>query len=50
MEWQTYEGLKISVNLFIEATHFFFDVRVSMYRQNPFVKILSKTDLVGKDL
>ena len=29
--WQTYEGLKISVNSIIEATNFLFDIRLSMY-------------------
>ena len=37
ISWQTYEGL-------------FFDIRLSMYWQSAFVKILSKTGLVGKDV
>ena len=37
ISWQTYEG-------------FFFDIRLSMYWQSAFVKILSKTSLVGKDV
>ena len=28
---QTYEGLIINVNSSIEATHFFFDIRLNMY-------------------
>ena len=47
---QTYEGLKISINWIIETTHFFFDIRLSMYWRNAFVKILSKTCWVGKYL
>ena len=30
--------------------NFFFDIRLSMYWQNAFAKILSKTGLVGKDI
>ena len=37
ISWQTYEG-------------FFFDIRLRMYWQSAFVKILSKTSLVGKDV
>ena len=50
ISYQTYEGLKISVNSIIEATQFFFNIRLSMYWQNAFAKILSKTGLVGKDI
>ena len=34
----------------LELPNFFFDIRVSMYWQNAFVKMLLKTGLVGKDL
>ena len=34
----------------LKLPNFFFDIRLSMYCQNAFVKILSKTGLVGKDL
>ena len=34
----------------LKLPNFFFDIRLSMYWQNAFVKILLKTGLVGKDL
>ena len=34
----------------LKLPNFFFEIRLSMYWQNAFVKILSRTDLVGKDL
>ena len=34
----------------LKLPNFFFDIRLSMYWQNAFVKILLKTSLVGKDL
>ena len=33
----------------LKLPNFFFDIRLSMYWQNTFVKILLKTGLVGKD-
>ena len=34
----------------LKLPNFFFDIRLSMYWQNAFVKMLLKTGLVGKDL
>ena len=34
----------------LKLPNFFFDIRLSMYWENAFVKILLKTGLVGKDL
>ena len=34
----------------LKLPNFFFNIRLSMYWQNAFVKILLKTGLVGKDL
>ena len=34
----------------LKLSNFFFNIRLSMYWQNDFVKILSKTGWVGKDL
>ena len=34
----------------LKLPNFFFDIRLSKYWQNAFVKILLKTSLVGKDL
>ena len=34
----------------LKLPNFFFDIRLSMYWQNAFVKILSKNGLIGKDL
>ena len=48
ISWQIYEGLKISIKS-LKLPNFFFDIMLSMYWQNTFVKILSKTGLVGKD-
>ena len=50
ISWQTYEGLEISVNWIIEATQFLLWLQVKYVPQNAFVKILSKTVLVGKDI
>ena len=50
ISWQIYEGLKIGLNKSLKLPNFFFDIRLSMYWQNAFVKILSKTCLIGKDL
>ena len=34
----------------LKLPSFFFDIRLSMYWHNAFVKIISKTGLAGKDL
>ena len=50
ISWKRYEGLKISVNSIIEATQFLLWHQVKCVLTERFVKIFSKTSLVGKDL
>ena len=51
ISWQTYEGLKKKALIkSLKHPNFLFDIRVGIYWQNAFAKILSKTGLVGKDL
>ena len=47
--WQTYEGLKIALIQPLKLPNFFIDIRLSMYWQKAFAKILSKTGLIVKD-
>ena len=44
------DGKQVVLIQSLELPNFFFDIRLSMYWQNTFVKILLKTGLAGKDL